>query len=92
MATQIINSDKWMQQVLRAMGIDPTHVGRVVVDAQAGELLQVYVQYYGGPEMLDVQPPSAEFAQVAIIGTPQPTAPEDPTKAWWKRVIKGEAL
>lgn len=52
--------------VCKALGVEPKNVRRVVVDATAGEALRVYIDYFGGPELLDIQLPTSEV-EVKVI-------------------------
>ena len=66
----IIRSDEWTCRFLDAIGIDYTRVSRLVVDAVAGNILTIYITYYGGTDVLDVIPPEAN--EVQIVECKQP--------------------
>jgi len=53
----IITSEYFAQALIKAGIIpDTDRVRRIVIDAQAGELLVVYVEYFGQEQWLDVAP------------------------------------
>lgn len=57
-----------MVKICDAIGLDSGSVNRLVIDAEAGEILAIYVTFYPGKSILNVEPPSVDFAQVATNG------------------------
>ena len=67
MATQLISSDDWIELVLKKLNIDPSRVGRVVIDANVAQPLLFYITYLGGEELLEVRPPEANEVQIKMV-------------------------
>lgn len=61
----IITSDSYAIEVCKQMGIDHANVRRVVIDATASEPLRVYIERFGGDELLRVKLPPP--AQVELV-------------------------
>jgi len=69
MAAAIITSDgllKWFKEC--GLISSEQRARRVVIDAETGEAVRVYVELYGTTEMLNVKPPEFSPAQVTIVG------------------------
>ena len=64
MVETLIGSDEWMCRFLDALGVESDRVARLVIDAVPGNILTVYVTYYGGLALLDVKPPSADEVKI----------------------------
>jgi len=47
-------------QVLEKLALDPAKIRRVVIDAQIGQALVLYIEHYGDDRILSVEPPSPE--------------------------------
>ena len=54
------SSDEYGKAICKALGIESKKVRRVVVDAQVGEALKVYVEMFGGPELVKVSLPTSD--------------------------------
>jgi len=61
-------ADDYGTAICEALNIDPNKVRRVVIDATAGELLRVYIEYYGGPELVTIKLPATEIEVVDNTG------------------------
>ena len=69
MATVIkMAGDEWMGRLAESLGLDPGDVSRIVVDAQAGELVRVYVEKYARERSLLVELPSEPDVNIMVIG------------------------
>ena len=66
--TNLLSSRKWVKHVLSKMGIDNEFVGRVVIDAQVGEVVQIYIAFIGNEELLEVEAPMAEDVVIHVVG------------------------
>ena len=64
----IITGSPLIESVCSALEMDPNNVARVVVDAKPYEPLAVYVELFGGLEMIDLVPPGVTAANVKIVG------------------------
>jgi len=62
----VITSTEWIKLFLGKMGIDPSTVTRVVIDAVPSAPLMVYVSYCGTDALLDVRPPRAEEVDIVF--------------------------
>jgi len=67
MARQIVRAEEYAIKVCEALGVDHTRVRRVVIDAKAGEALQIYVQFFGSSEILDIDLPFTPENPVEIV-------------------------
>ena len=63
---QKITGNEWIQLVLEKLGIDPSNVRRVVIDAQIGQELIFYIEHYGTNALLEVRPPEAKEVEIII--------------------------
>ena len=52
----------------RECGFPVENASRIVIDAQTGEVLKVYVEMFGTTAMLDMKPPDFSRAQITIVG------------------------
>ena len=67
--SKLIKSDAFVTQWAEAMGIDIAEdkITRVVIDAQVGEVLKVYLSRWGTDRLLDVTPPDASGVEVTVL-------------------------
>ena len=71
MARQMITPGMDFLQWLQEVGIVPegSDARRVVIDAEVGKVVKVYVEMFGTEDILNVEPPpSLTGAKVTIIG------------------------
>lgn len=54
------SSNDYGTAICKVMGIDPSKVSRVVVDAKVGEPLRVYMEMLGSPELVTVKLPTTD--------------------------------
>ena len=65
----IMSGNEFGTAVCKAMGIDPANVHRVVIDAACDSILQIYVQYHGGEEILSaLELLHGGFAEITVSG------------------------
>lgn len=62
-----ITGAEWIKLVLSKMGIDPSIVSRVVIDATYDGLVSVYVSLFATDALLEVIPPTVEEVRVVIV-------------------------
>jgi len=63
-----IKSDALIDWFVKSGLIGPDQAARrVVIDAETGSAVRVYVELFGTTKMLDVEPPQLSPAQVTII-------------------------
>lgn len=67
MARKVVRAEEYAIKVCEALGVDHTQVRRVVIDAKAGEALQIYVQFFGAAEILDIDLPFTPENPVEIV-------------------------
>jgi len=65
--SRTIMSNQFAVQWAEALGIDPMEVSRVVIDAQVGSVLKVYVEKFGTDRLLQVKPPDPSSVDVRVI-------------------------
>ena len=66
--SKILLANKWIEHVLSKMEIDNEFVSRIVIDAQAGDVMQIYVVFLGSEELLEVRAPTAEGVTIHVVG------------------------
>jgi len=71
-----INGTRFIEW-LETAGIIPHKTHRVVIDAQAQDVVMIYVEMFGGSKMLEVTPAAAGLAG-AIVQVVDKPAPEPP--------------
>ena len=64
MVETLIGSDEWMWRFLDALGVESDRVARLVVDAVPGNILTLYITYYGHPALLDITPPNVNDVKI----------------------------
>ncbi len=67
MAGKVIRSEK-LVELLKAEGIIPGRASRVVIDAQAGEPIRLYVTLFGDEDLIRLGVPMLKDAEVTVIG------------------------
>ncbi|MBU1173387.1 MAG: hypothetical protein KKD44_27785 [Proteobacteria bacterium] len=65
---KIILGVKWITVLCDALGLEANTIRRIIIDAAADSLVILYVEKYGDERMLDIEPISAEFAKVVVLG------------------------
>lgn len=55
---------KWAE----ALNLDPRDCQRVVIDAQVGSIVRVYVSKVGSEALLNVEPPDASGVNITVVG------------------------
>lgn len=60
----------WVSQMCEALGLDSAKVRRLVIDAEVGQLVKVYVECWGRSAMLEVNPPPREAIQIQDVTSP----------------------
>ncbi len=61
-------ADRWIMRVAGAIGVDPSECSRIVIDAQVGQLVRVYVEKYTSAGSIDIASPSLLLgAEVTVI-------------------------
>ncbi len=78
MEPMIITSEQFAMKLCQALDIDFTKARRLIVDCQAGEPVQVYVEMFGNEKMLDVDLPTREEISLHIVED-VPNVPIGPT-------------
>ena len=63
---QKITGNEWIRLVLEKLGVDPSNVRRVVIDAQVGHALMFYIEHFGTNELLEVRPPEAKEVEIIV--------------------------
>ena len=56
---KIILADPWLKQLCESQGMNYDRVSRIIIDAQAGSPVLMYVIQFGDEGLLDVAPPEA---------------------------------
>lgn len=62
-----IRSDEFVMKWAEALGLDPLdehYVRRLVIDAEAGQPLRIYVERYGTDRLLEIVPPSPASVEI----------------------------
>ncbi len=67
-STKKILAFKWMDQLCEKLGLEPKNVNRIIIDIPSDGLVTVYVKQFGTEALLDIEPPSAEFAKIIVDG------------------------
>lgn len=68
MAAAVIKGDKWVTEFLNAIGMGDIPVRRIIVDAEVGHPVKIYVEQWGDERMFNVRPPGADEATVIAVG------------------------
>ena len=63
---QKITGNEWISLVLEKLGIDPSNVRRVVIDAQVGHVVIFYIEHFGTSALLEVRPPEAKEVEIIV--------------------------
>lgn len=69
---RVIAGRDWARQVCKALSLDPLKVRRIVIDAQVGEVLSVYIEAWGDDRLIDIQLPDAASLNL-VTNLPQET-------------------
>lgn len=64
----ILSADRWIQQIVAALGFDPNECRRIVIDATAGKVVTIYVEKYGSEALLDLAPPDVAGLNISVVG------------------------
>lgn len=64
MKPKLIRSDPWITQLISAIGLDGARVRRVVLDAEVGQSIKVYVECFGDERLLTIGTPPREAVQI----------------------------
>lgn len=78
----LTSSNEYGAAICKAMGVDPNKVSRVVVDAKEGEPLRVYMEMFGGHELVTVNLPTGDI-EIAITGASANVAPEPSRRVYF---------
>lgn len=65
----IILADKWIEQIAKSQGIQWDRTTRIIIDAQMGEPVRMYVTQFGDDRVLSLQPPEVLPAVVEESNT-----------------------
>lgn len=65
---KFILADDFVIKWATALGIDADRVRRVVIDAEAGNAIMVYVEQYGTDELLHLDVPNPTSMDIKIVG------------------------
>ena len=56
-----IMADDFMVTICNALEVDPSTVGRMVIDCTAGQMVRVWLLVYGQENMLSIESPSRDI-------------------------------
>lgn len=59
-------TDLWVKQMIQALGLDGAKVRRLVIDAEVGQTIKVYVECWGPSTMLEVEPPARGAVEIIV--------------------------
>jgi hypothetical protein len=67
-----LRSEEYAEKVCKTLNIESSRVRRIVIDAKAGDVLRVYVEYIGVSEIMDIALPFADKTpEVTLINGTQ---------------------
>ncbi len=63
----IARADDWVVKWAEALGIEPSETRRIIIDAEAGSALRVYVEKLGTTKMYDIEIPDLSETEIHIL-------------------------